>query len=61
MNKTYKREVASALLTCLMALAAYATMSDGALRVLEILTPPVFLFAGASFGLDAWAKQIKGA
>ena len=57
--KTYKREVAGAMLIGIAALAIVATTSEGALEVLRLLSPPVFLFAGGAFGMDALAKQIN--
>lgn len=54
MQKTYKRETAWALLLLTFALAFV-----GNVEVAEIFVWPVFMFAGAAFGFDAYAKQIK--
>lgn len=53
--KTYKREVAAALL-----LALGYTVWTGDHKMVEILVWPVMTFAGAAFGLDAVVKQYSG-
>jgi hypothetical protein len=50
--KTYKREVATAMLVGLGALVA---MGDAAM--VEIMVWPIVGFAAGAFGLDAVAKQ----
>lgn len=52
--KTYKREVAVALLIWL----AYVVEVKDA-NIVEILVWPIFAFLGAAFGLDSWAKQLQ--
>ena len=54
MQKTYKRETAWALLALTFALAF-----SGNSEIAEIFVWPSFAFAGAAFGFDAYAKQIK--
>jgi hypothetical protein len=51
MSKTYKREVALALLTGL----GYVIYT-GDHQMAEVLVWPVFTFAALSFGLDWWGK-----
>lgn len=51
MRKTYKREIAVALLVWLM----YVTEFKDATLV-EVLVWPVFSFAAAAFGFDQYAK-----
>lgn len=53
-QKTYKREVATAALV-----ATFAIGFSGNTELAEILVWPVFMFAGAAFGLDAFAKQVQ--
>lgn len=53
-EKTYKREVAVALLIWLGYIVEF---HDAA--ILEILVWPIFGFAAAAFGLDAVAKQLQ--
>lgn len=53
-SKTYKREVAMAALA-----GTFAIGLSGDAELAEIFVWPVFMFAGAAFGLDAFAKQIK--
>lgn len=52
--KTYKREVAIALLVWL----AYVVETKDA-TIIEVLVWPVFAFSAAAFGLDAAAKQLR--
>lgn len=53
-SKSYKREVAVALLIWL----AYVTEVKD-VNTLEVLIWPVFGFVTGAFGLDAYAKQVK--
>ena len=53
--KTFKREVAAALL-----LALGYTVWSGDHEMVNILVWPVMTFAGAAFGLDAVVKQYVG-
>lgn len=60
MVKTYKRETAWALLAALLVLCGFDLWSGGGSAARywgELLTTPVFLFAGGAFGLDVVAKQ----
>lgn len=52
--KTYKREVSMIMLAFLASLFLW-----GDQEAARFLTMPIFMFAGAAFGLDAYAKQIK--
>ena len=59
--KTYKRELAVALQVVLDAFFVGALRSDRAFEEAQYLTMPVFLLAATAFGMDSFAKQIKGA
>lgn len=59
MQKTYKREVAMAMLAFLGTMFIVSLWFTEATQVAEYLTTPVFLFAAAAFGIDAYAKQVK--
>ena len=59
MQKTYKREVASAMLVFLGVLFCLGLFHPEAVQAAEFLTTPVFLFTAAAFGVDAYAKQVK--
>lgn len=52
--KTYKRELAVALLVWL---GYIVEVKDASL--VEVLVWPVFAFLGAAFGLDAYSKQLQ--
>lgn len=52
--KTYKREVSVLCIAATFAMALW-----GPEGMAEIFVWPVFMFAGAAFGLDAFAKQIR--
>lgn len=59
-NKTYKREVALALLAFIVILCVVDLLTFGttaAFKWAELLWVPIFVFAMAAFGLDAAAKQ----
>jgi len=57
MNKTYKREVAMALLLWLVYLVEVKDTS-----LVEVLVWPIFSFAAAAFGFDQYSKlQQSGA
>jgi len=59
--KTYKRELATAMLGVLYAFGVAAAVgSQQALEVVRILAVPTFLAVSGAFGLDAVAKQIRG-
>jgi hypothetical protein len=59
MEKTYKREVAVAMLIFVGVFHVLGMWMPEAIQVAEYLTTPVFLFAGAAFGMDAYAKQVS--
>ena len=54
MKKTFKREVAVALLL-VMCWCMYSDQVD----MLEIVVWPFITFAAAAFGIDAFAKQVQ--
>lgn len=54
-KKTFKREIAVALLLWLVYVVEVKDVS-----VIEVLVWPIFAFLGAAFGLDAWGKQLSG-
>ncbi|WP_069299882.1 hypothetical protein [Neptunicoccus sediminis] len=58
-NKTYKREVAIALLVVMFLLFAAGFYDEYFKEIGELLVSPVFLFSGASFGLDSFSKQMR--
>ena len=58
MNKTYNRELSLAMLVFLGVLFALGMSSVEAMQAAEFLTTPVFMFAAAAFGVDAYAKQV---
>ncbi len=55
--KTYKREVALALLFVLAVVGGGALLNEQAMLIFDKLRWPVFTFAAGAFGLDALAKQ----
>lgn len=55
-GRTYKRETAWFLFAVWFSVVGYS-LYDGSTEVLAIITPPVFLFAGAAFSMDWAAKQ----
>lgn len=58
--KTYKRELAVAMLVALYGFGlAAAAGSQQALEVLRILSVPTFLAVGGAFGIHAFAKQLR--
>ncbi len=58
MEKTYKREVSVAMLIFVGVFHVLGMWMPEAIQVAEYLTTPVFLFAGAAFGMDSYAKQV---
>jgi len=56
--KTYKREVALSMLVFLGVLFVASIFKEEVLGIAEYLTTPIFLFATAAFGIDAYAKQV---
>jgi hypothetical protein len=53
-KKTFKREIAVALL---LWLAYVVEVKD--VSVVEVIIWPIFAFLGAAFGLDAYSKQLQ--
>ncbi len=58
MQKTYKREVAIGMLVFLGIFFIASLFYTEAAQVAEYLTTPVFMFAAAAFGVDAYSKQV---
>ena len=58
-TKTYKREFAVALVFALLAFFVAGFWAAYFKEVAELLLTPVMLFAGTSFGLDSYAKQVQ--
>lgn len=59
MEKTYKRELAALMLLFLALCFVASLWLPEALQIAEYLTTPIFLFTGAAFGMDAYAKQVR--
>jgi len=59
MQKTYKREVAISMLMFVVGAHTAGMWFSEAVQMAEYLTTPVFMFAGAAFGMDAYAKQVN--
>lgn len=59
MKKTYKRETAMGMLVFLGVLFLAAIWEPVLIDTAKYLTTPIFLFATAAFGLDAYSKQVK--
>lgn len=57
--KTYKRETAIVMLVLLGAAHFWGVFDERAAEMAVYLTTPVFLFAGAAFGMDSYAKQVR--
>jgi len=53
-KKTFKRELAVALLVWLMYVVEVKDVS-----IIEVLVWPIFAFAGAAFGFDSFSKQLQ--
>ncbi|MBC7156581.1 MAG: hypothetical protein H5U20_03590 [Rhodobacteraceae bacterium] len=58
-RKTGKREIACLMLAFLAGMFVWGVAVPAAMEAARYLTLPVFTFAGAAFGLDAWAKQLS--
>ena len=56
--KTFKRETAWGMLAFIAALVLWGVWEPRATEAAQMLIAPVFLFAGAAFGVDAYAKQV---
>lgn len=56
-EKTWKREMAIALLIVLGFVGYFALNNPQAMRLFELTVWPTFAFAAGAFGLDALAKQ----
>jgi hypothetical protein len=52
-KKTYKRELAVALLVWLIYVVEVKDVT-----IVEVLVWPIFAFVGAAFGFDAYSKQL---
>ncbi len=59
MQKTYKREIAGAMLVAVFGFGVAGIWYTEAQNVMEHLSVPVFMFAGVAFGMDSYAKQVK--
>lgn len=59
MNKTYKREFAAFMVVVTVAFFLAGFWYPYFKEVAELLLVPSFSVAGAAFGLDAYAKQVK--
>lgn len=57
-EKTYKREVALVMIAFLFVLFIVSIWKPEVVGIAEYLTTPIFLFATAAFGADAYAKQV---
>lgn len=53
-HKTFKREVAIALLLWLVYVVEVKDVT-----IVEVLVWPIFAFLGAAFGLDSYSKQLQ--
>jgi hypothetical protein len=53
-KKTFKREIAVALLLWLIYIVEVKDVS-----MIEVLVWPIFTFVGAAFGIDAYIKQLQ--
>ena len=58
-RKTFKRELAAAMLGFLGVFFIWGVSNLQAAEAARFLTLPIFSFAGGAFGLDAWAKQLR--
>ena len=58
--KTYKREVAGAMLVFLGGMFVWGVGSEVATEAARFLTLPIFTFAGGAFAIDAVFKQGPG-
>lgn len=58
-QKTYKREVAGAMLVALFGFFTWGVFVAEAKQIAEFLTLPVFTFAAGAFAIDAVFKQGK--
>jgi hypothetical protein len=56
--KTYKREVSCGMLVFLGVFHVLGLWKPEAVQIAQYLTTPVFMFAAAAFGVDAYAKQV---
>ena len=54
-KRTFKREVAVALLVWLVYIVETKDV-----QIIEVLAWPIFSYVGAAFGFDSWGKQIVG-
>ena len=56
-KKTYKREVAFALLATLIGFFSWGVFEPAAMQAAEFLTLPVFTFAAGAYALDVMQKE----
>lgn len=59
-KKTYKREVASAMLVYYFLMLTLSLWFSEAFVAAESIKIPAFTFAAGAFALDAASKQLKG-
>lgn len=55
--KTYKREVAVAMLVFLAGMFGWGVYEERAMQAAEYLTLPIFTFVAGAFAMDAVFKQ----
>ena len=63
MEKTYKREVAGAMLVAVAGLAVasfFAPNPEPVVEIFKTVIYPVMGYVGFAFGMDSYAKQVKG-
>lgn len=58
-EKTYKREIAAAMLVFLAGLLIWGVWEPEAANAAQGVMGYIFAFAGAMFGMDAYAKQVR--
>lgn len=58
-EKTYKREVAIAMLLFLAVFFVWGVYNPEASQASRFLTLPIFTFAGGAYSLDAFSKQLN--
>ena len=59
-TKTYKREAAAVLMAFLGCMFVWGVYEDRAYQAAQYLTLPIFTFFSLAFGIDAYARQLKG-
>lgn len=58
-RKTWKREVALTMLAFNLVAHVWGVWKPEAAEMARFMTTPIFLFATAAYGLDAYAKQVR--